>query len=154
MVKLFVIYDTKYGNTRCVAEKIVEGMSEVEEIEPAISDVEHVDLEKVAECDVILIGLPNHMGRPTRAIGKFIDKLGKVYLKARWVAVFDTYMGGDLEKAVKKMEKRIRERVLGLELIASGLSIRVGGIKGPIMEGEIPKCKDFGKKTAIQLKSG
>ncbi|MEM2514876.1 MAG: hypothetical protein QXR45_08680 [Candidatus Bathyarchaeia archaeon] len=32
------------------------------------------------------------------------------------------------------------------------LSIKVGGIKGPVVESEIPKCEDFGRKIAIQLK--
>jgi flavodoxin len=36
-VKAFVVYDTKCGNTKLVAEKIVEGMMEVEGIETAIS---------------------------------------------------------------------------------------------------------------------
>jgi len=153
MVKVFVVYDTKYGNTKLVAEKIVEGMREVEGIETAISDVEEVDPEKVADYDAILIGSPNHMGGPVRGIKKLIDKLGKFDLKAKWVAVFDTYLGGDFEKATKKMEKRIGEKVPSLKIITSGLSIKVGGMKGPIVEGELPKCKDFGKKMATQLKT-
>jgi len=151
-VKVFVIYDTKYGNTKLVAEKIVEGMREVEGIETAISDAEEVDLEKVADYDAILIGSPNHWGGPVRGIKKLIDKLGKLDLKAKWVAVFDTYLGGDFEKAVKKMEKRIDEKVPSLKLITSGLSIRVDGMKGPITDGELPNSKDFGKKIANQLK--
>jgi len=153
MVKVFVVYDTKYGNTKLVAEKIVEGLREVEGMETAISDVEEIDPERVADCDAILIGAPNHIGRPSRTIRKFIDKLGKLDLKAKWVAVFDTYLGGDFEKAVKKMEKRISEKVPSLKLITSGLSIRVDGMKGPVVEGEFPKCKEFGKKIATHLKS-
>jgi len=68
-------------------------------------------------------------------------------------AVFDTYIKEDFEKAVKKMEKRINEKVLGLKQIAPGLSIKVQGMKGPILEEEFPKCKDFGKKIANQLKT-
>jgi len=41
-------------------------------------------------------------------------------------------MEKDFEKAVKKMEKRMSERVPGLKLITSGLSIRVDGMKGPM----------------------
>ena len=62
MVKVFVVYDTKYGNTKLVSETIVEGMKEVKGIETAISDVEEVAIEKVADYDAILIGSPNHMG--------------------------------------------------------------------------------------------
>jgi flavorubredoxin len=154
MVKVFVVYDTKWGNTKLVAEKIVEGMKEVEGVETAISDVEEVDLEKVADYDAILIGSPNHMGGPVRGIKKLIGKIGKLDLKAKWVAVFDTNLGGNqLEKAVKKMEKRIGEKVPVLKLIVPGLSIKVGGMKGPIVEGELRKCKDFGNKIANQLKT-
>jgi len=153
MVKVFVVYDTKYGNTKLVAEKIVDALREIEGIETAISDVEEADLEKVADSDAIVIGAPNHMGGPARAIRKSIDKLGKLDSKAKWAAVFDTYLGGDFEKAVKKMEKRIGEQVPGLKLITSGLSINVQGMKGPIEEGELPKCKDFGKRIANQLKT-
>ena len=153
MAKVFVVYDTKYGNTKLVAEKIVEGIREVEGIETAIGDVEEVNLGNLADSDVILIGSPNHMGGPARGIKKLIDKLGKLDLKAKWVAVFDTYLGEDFEKSVKKMEKRISEKVPRLKLITSGLSIRVDGMKGPVTDGEFPKCKDFGKKIATQLKT-
>jgi len=95
LVKVFVVYDTKYGNTRFVAEKIAEGLREVDGIEVAISDVKEVNLKSVADFDAILIGAPNHWGGPSWTIKKFIDKLGKLDLKARWFAVFDTYLGGD-----------------------------------------------------------
>ena len=58
MVKVFVVYDTMHGNTKLVAEKIVEGMKEIEGIETAISDVKEVDLKRVAGYDAILIGGP------------------------------------------------------------------------------------------------
>jgi len=153
LVKIFVVYDTKYGNTKLVAEKIVDGIMEVEDMEITISDVEEVEIENVADSDALLIGAPNHIGGPTRTIKKFIDKLGKLHLKTKWVAVFDTNLGGNqLDKAVKKMEKRIGEKLPDLKLITSGLSIRVGGIKGPIVEGELSECIDFGKIIANQLK--
>ena len=153
MIKVFVVYDTKYGNTRLVAEKVAEAMGEVEDMDITISDVEEVEIEKVADSDAILIGAPNHIGGPTRTIKKFIDRLGKLQLKAKWIAVFDTQFGGNqFEKAVKKMEKRISEKLPDLKLITSGLSIRVGGMKGPIVDGELSKCVDFRNKIVNQLK--
>ena len=106
----------------------------------------------ILDYDVILIGSPNHIGGPTRGIKKFIDKLGKIGLGEKMGAVFDTYMGRDFNKAVRKREKRINEKVSGLKLITSGLSIKVGEMKCPIVEGELPKCKEFGKKIARQMK--
>lgn len=153
MVRVFIVYDTTYGNTKRVAEKIGEGLREVEGIEIAISDIKEAEIGKVADSDVILIGAPNHIGSPPRAVRKIIDKLGNRNVKAKWIVVFDTYMGGDFEKVVKKMEKKIGEKLPSLQLITSGLSIRVKGIKGPIMENELPKCINFGKKIANQLKT-
>jgi flavodoxin len=73
------------------------------------------------------VGSPNHFGGPIRGIKKFIDKLGKLNLKGKQAAVFDTYVRGQFEKAVKKMEKRINEKVPRLKLVAPGLSIKVQG---------------------------
>ncbi|MFX1317590.1 MAG: flavodoxin family protein [Promethearchaeota archaeon] len=153
MVKVIVVYDTKYGNTKLVAQKIVEGINEIEGIETTISDVKDTDPKKVANYDAILIGSPTHFGGPARSINTLIDKLGKLDLRTKWAAVFDTYLGEDFEKSVKKMEGRIREKAPKLKLITSGLSIRVDGMKGPVTDGELPKCKDFGKQIATQLKT-
>ena len=152
MAKVIVVYESKYGNTKLVAETIIDGLREVSGIETVLSEVSEVDLNQLVGFDVILVGSPNHMGMATRGIRKFIDKLGKLNLEGKLAAVFDTYLGGDFEKAVKKMEKQIRGEVPGLKLAAPGLSIRVEGMKGPVTGGELPKCKEFGAKIAAQLK--
>jgi menaquinone-dependent protoporphyrinogen IX oxidase len=153
MMEVFVVYDTKYGNTKLVAEKIAEGMREIEGIETSTSDVEEVDLERVSDCDSILIGAPIHFGRPSRTITKFIDKLGRLDPEVKWAAVFDTYLKTDFEKGVKPMEARMNEKLPRLKLIVPGLSVQVSGMESPIAEGELPKCIDFGKRVATQLKT-
>ncbi|MCZ2808886.1 MAG: flavodoxin domain-containing protein [Candidatus Bathyarchaeota archaeon] len=153
MARVFIIYDSKYGNTKLVAEKIAEGMRELKGMETEVSDVKKVDLKEIDSFDAILIGAPTHFGGPSRTIKKFIDKLGKLKLKAKGVAVFDTFLGEDFEKGVKKMEERLGDKVPPLRLMTSGLSIRVDGMKGPITEGELPKATEFGKKIAASLLS-
>jgi len=153
LAKVIVVFESKYGNTKLVAEKIIEGMRQVEGIETVLSELKEVNLEKIPAYDAILVGSPNHFGEPTGSVKKFIDKLGKLPLKGKLFAVFDTYIGKDFEKAVKKMEKRINEKVPELKQIAPGLSIKVQGIKGPISEAELPKCKEFGNKIATQIKT-
>ena len=152
MGKVIVVYESKYGNTKRVAETIVEGINEIERVEAVLKEPKHMDPTEVFDYDVILIGSPNHIGGPTRGIKKFIDKLGKTEWGRKRGAVFDTYMGRDFNKAVRKMEKRINEKVPGLKLITPGLSIKVGGMKGPIVEGELSKCREFGNKIAKQVK--
>jgi len=92
------------------------------------------------------------MGNATRSIRTFIDKLGKIKLRGKLAAVFDTCIDRDLEKAVKKMEKQVGEKAPSLSLAAPGLSVRVEGMKGPIAEGELPRCQDFGIKIGNRLK--
>jgi len=135
-----------------VAEEIAEGIRETEGMEVVIDDVEVVDPQWAVDYDIILIGSPNHLGGPARTIKRFIDNLSRLNLKAKWFAVFDTYLGGDFEKAVKKMEKTIKEKIPSLKRISPGLSIRVRGIKGPIVDGELPRCREFGRQIADQLK--
>ncbi len=147
-----MVYESKYGNTRLVAEKIAEGMREVSGIETALSELKRVDKKQLADFDTILIGSPNHFGSATGGIKKFINELGKLNLAGKAVAVFDTCLGKDFEKAVKKMEKQVGEKAPGLKLLAPGLSVRVDGMKGPITQGELPRCKDFGVKIATQIK--
>lgn len=40
-----------------------------------------------------------------------------------------------------------------MKQIAPGLSVRVKGMKGSLVEGELPKCREFGKRIANQLKT-
>src|SRR3990170_7510174 len=104
MVKVLVVYDTKYGNTKLVAEKIVEGLRQEQGVEVEISDVEKTDVDRAAGFDAVLIGAPTHFGGPPRNIMRFIDELGTPDLKGKQIAVFDTYLGKDFEFSVKKME--------------------------------------------------
>ncbi|MBS7647741.1 MAG: flavodoxin domain-containing protein [Candidatus Bathyarchaeia archaeon] len=152
MVKVLIVFESRYGNTKRVAESIAEEMREVSGVEVSIKEFKEVNLKDIPFYDAVLIGSPNHIGGPTRGIRGFIDKLGKLKLEGKKYAVFDTYMGRDFDKAVKKMEKRISEKAPGLTRLTAGLSIKVRGIKGPILEEELPKCREFGKSIAIQLK--
>jgi flavodoxin len=151
MAKVIITYESKYGNTKIVAETIAGGMGEVSGVETVLSELKEVDLNKLDGFDAFLVGSPNHMGGATRGIRKFIEKLGQLNLEGKLGAVFDTYMGKDFEKAVKKMEKQMSEKVPGLNLAVPGLSIKVEGAKGPITEGELPRGREFGLKIAGQL---
>lgn len=151
-MRVLVVFESKYGNTKQVAETIIEGIREAAGIETVLTERKEVDFNTITDYDIILVGTPNHMGGPTQGIMKFVDKLGKFNLEGKQAAVFDMYVKKDFEKAVKKLEKHIKEKAPGLKLIASGLSIRVNGMKRPISEGELPKCTKFGKKLATQIK--
>ena len=149
-VKVIVCYESKYGNTKRLAEAIAYEMRRLGGTEVTTSALKEVDIDGLANCDILLLGGPTHFGGPTLRVTKFIDALGKRNVNGKSVAVFDTYLGEDFEKSVKKMEDQIRAQVPGLKILAPGLSIRVEDIKGPIAEGELLKCKDFVKQLVAQ----
>ena len=152
LTRIIVVYESVFGNTERVAETIGEGMKEIEGTEVVVKKTKDVEPGEVLNYDVILIGSPNHMGGPTRSVKKLIDALGKLGLEGKKGAVFDTYVRSYVGKAVRKMEKRINEKVPGLKLIADGLSTKVVGLgRGHVAENELPRCVEFGSKIAKQM---
>ena len=148
-MKILIVYGTKYGNTERVAKLIAEGITSSEGNDVIVTNVKDVKHKKEASYDLILIGSPNHFGRHIGSIKKFINKLPESKIQASAYAVFDTYITADFEKAVKQMENQINEVMPNLAKASSGLSIKVEGTgtsKGPIVNEELPKCKEFGIK--------
>jgi len=154
MVNVFVFYDSKYGNTKLAAQKIAEGL-ESEGVGVEIGYVKDVSLQEAVCVDAIILGAPNHMASPSRTMQKFIDRLASSELKAQKVAVFGTYAGKERtqDRAVKKLERIVAEKLSGLKLMLPGLSVHVKGVSGPVVEGELPKCVEYGKAIATQLKT-
>ena len=110
--------------------------------------MKEIDIEKNETFDLILIGSPNHAASHTKTVKQFIGSLPNASLKGNSFAVFDTYMGKDFEKATGKMEEQITQVMPNMKKLSSGLSIKVGGMKGPIVDEDLPKCKEFGIKLA------
>jgi flavodoxin len=152
MAKALVVYESKYGNTKLVGEKIVEGMKEVGEVDATLRKASEVDINNITNYDIILVGSPNHMGGPVGNITKFINGLRKVEIKEKQFALFDTYMGKDFEKAVNKMRARIKKKVPGAKAEIPGVSIKVQGMKGPVEDMEFEKCVKFGTDIAKLVK--
>ncbi len=153
LAKFYIAYDTKYGNTKLVAESIAEGMRVVAGVEVSIGYVKDIDVKKLHEADGLILGAPNHMARPSRTIMKFVDTLTQKSLTVKNVAIFGTYSGRarDPDRAVRKMEKIIEEKFPNIKLFSPSLSVRVYGVTGPLVEGELQKCKEYGRKTVNQF---
>jgi flavodoxin len=95
------------------------------------------------------------MGRPSLTMKKFIDALAEIDLKAKNVAIFGTYSGRKrpTDRAVKKLEIILGKKLPNLKNFSPSLSVRVKGVKGPVAEGELIKCKEFSNRVANQLSS-
>ena len=152
-MKVLILYDSKYGNTKTVAENILESLKQVEEVEVDITYIKDTDPHSVISYDALIIGAPNHMASPSRAMKSFIDKLSKVNVNAKSVAIFGTYSGRvrATDRAVKKMEKIVEKALPNLKFLTPGLSVRVKGVTGPVADGELSKCQEFAKRIEKQL---
>ncbi len=154
MTKIIVTYDSKYGNTKRAAETIAKEMKDIGGAEISVSNTKEVNINAVATYDVLVLGAPNHMASPSRTMLKFVDRLAELNLRAKNVAVFGTYSGRlrEPDRAVRKMEKKVKEKLPKIGLITPSLSVRVYGVPGPIVEGELERCREFGKRIANQVK--
>ena len=147
-----VVYESKYGNTKIVAENIISGIKETKNIDMELKTPKEVKMDSIEQYGFILFGSPNHMGSATRGMRKFIEKVGKEIKDLKKTAVFDTYAGEkQYMKAVNSMEDTIKNKTKNFKIIKNGLSIKVEGMKGPITQGELPKCKKFGEEIITKL---
>jgi flavodoxin len=155
-MKVFIIYDSKYGNTKTVAEHILEGLKEVKGNEATVCYAKEVNFQSLVCYNALIVGAPNHMASPSQTMKKFINRLAELDLKIKNVAVFGTYSGRKrpIDRAVKKkMEIIVGKKLPKLKLFSPSLSIRVKGVTGPVAEGELVKCEEFGNRIANQLSS-
>lgn len=149
-----IVVESKYGNTAKVAEAIAEGYRSSGAGEAKVVPIREADVEEIAKADIILVGSPNHVGGPMRTVRKFIKALGRNDLTGRSVAFFDTYIGKEFGKALRKMESEMAQRNPGAGMISPGLSLRVESMKGPLAEGELDKGVAFGRTLSERAKRG
>jgi menaquinone-dependent protoporphyrinogen IX oxidase len=146
-----IVFESKYGNTKLVAEAIATGLRKAGGFEVNISEVATLDHNRVASANIVIIGSPNHMGSALKSVTSFIDSLSQSEMEHKQFAVFDTFMGGDFEKAAKKMEAYLKVKLPNVTMASSHLSIKVNGTKGPIADLELPKAEEFGTRIGTSL---
>lgn len=80
MSKILVIYYTRSGNTKKMAEYIVEGISK-EGVESVLKDVKDVKADELLDYDGIIIGSPTYYGTMSAQIKQLFDDSVKFHGK-------------------------------------------------------------------------
>ena len=107
MLKTIIIYNSKGGNTKQVAEKIAEGLG--------VNCVNHKNIPKnIEEYDFLVLGTWPKMFKVRGAGRKYLTKLGKKNLEGKKVAFFFTSAGPDenmpkTEDSPKKIKEMVFE---------------------------------------------
>jgi len=128
-------------------------LTKIEGISTDIYNIKEIDLELMDDFDAIVIGGPNHMGRPTGTMKNFVNKLSKFVLKSKKIAIFGTYAGKERteDRTVRKLEMIAKNKLSNFDIIQPTLSIRVKKIRGSVIKNELPKCLEFGNKIGLHL---
>jgi flavodoxin len=132
-MKTLVLYDSKYGNTKIIAETIAETL------EGQLAFITDFTPEMLAEVDLLVVGSPIHGWHASEDITKFLAHLEKSELKGKYVAAFDTgYDSKFAGNAAAKIEKAM-EKAGGKGLISTHKFIVTKG-EGPLGPEEIERA--------------
>lgn len=153
-MKIAIVYDSKTGNTKSVAELIAEGAKRIESVEVKCMSIEEVDQEFLTEAKTVIFGTPTITGTFSWQIKQWLDTSRSIKLGGKLGAVFATanYVGGGAEVA---------ELALIAELLVKGMLVYSSGVAegqpfihyGPVCiqagdEGQKERAKIFGERIA------
>jgi len=147
-MKVLVMHDSRFGNGRKVADAIAEGLRE-SGAEPVVADALDARKLDLSSFGAFVLGTPIRMGTPTWRAGgtaRLIDKrsAGKGFIA--WVTQADPKFWG-----LPRWELRLV--TLGLNKLLEGKGFNVKTVKGPLVEGELPKARDFGRDIGKRVSS-
>jgi len=149
-MKIFVLYDSLYGNTKKVAEVIGKGIDG----DVKVAQVSKLDPSELKDLDILIVGAPTHGGRPSPATQKFLEGIPKGFLKNIKVAAFDTrYSNKDhsallgffmkiIGFAAPKIAKKLKKG--GGDLVVEPEGFIVEGKEGPLKKGELERAGKWG----------
>ncbi|HKJ96858.1 MAG TPA: flavodoxin family protein [Thermoplasmataceae archaeon] len=152
-MKVIVVYDSMYGNTRKIAESISSAFDGTECIKTL--HVEKATPEDLKGFSLIIIGSPTHGGRPTPAVHKFMDNLPGAVKNDVHFASFDTRFsvkeqGAGLRflmrligYAAEKIDRKMSEK--GYKPVVKPEAFIVVDKEGPLREGEEERARNWGK---------
>lgn len=124
-MKLAVIYDSKTGNTKQAAEWIVNGMSEVSEVEAAAFSINEVDEDFVKEAKGVVIGSPSYLAAMTPALHAWLlEKGGKLGFAGKLAGAYAT------EQFTHGGGEAVIQDILTIELVYGMLCYSSGGAYG------------------------
>jgi len=157
-MKGIVVYDTSYGNTRKIAETIADTLKE-SGIEVDLFDVKNVKKLSGKDYDFFVLGSPTKFGTMSFTIKFFLGKVKSEEWLNKPFAAFDTENPENVEKsrienkewsAAEKIAEKLREKKMNQLLPV--LKTLVLGQKGPLVEGEVDRTKDYARQLAAKLK--
>ena len=144
-MKTVVVYFSKFGNTRLVAEAIAEGLDENGTVK--VLNAEAMAARELEDADLVVMGTPTHKMNLPEPVEPIFDRLPKRLLKGKQVAAFDTSykMSWILNRftAAKRLSHKLGK--LGGKRVVPPETFIVEGKQGPLYEGELERAGDWAR---------
>lgn len=140
--EVIVVYLSTSGNTKLMADAIVEGVQS-RNIDAKAMNFHEAKIEELKEADAIAIGSSTFYYKILPPMETFIESLEKAKIKAKIGAAYGSY-GWSGEAPVMIAEKM---RKLGMEVIDPVLRIQYQPT-----EKDLEECKRLGKDIAVKVK--
>jgi len=157
-MKGIVVYDTSYGNTKKIAETVAETLKE-SGIEVDLFDVKDVKKLSAKDYNFLVLGSPTRFGTMSFAVRGFLGKVKSEEWMNKPFAAFDTENPENIERArIEKKEWSAAEKIAAklrdkkMNQLLPVLKALVLGQKGPLVEDEIERTKEYANNLAIELK--
>ena len=142
-MKALVVYFSKFGNTKRVAEAIAGALAPALAVELLHAD--HLNTSVFNGVDLVIMGTPTHNMNLPKAVKPVFETLPKRALKGIAVAAFDTsYKMSWLLNgftAGKRLDQKLR-KLGGIRVLPPEIFL-VTGREGPLLEGEIERAQDW-----------
>ncbi|HYN44950.1 MAG TPA: flavodoxin domain-containing protein [Candidatus Limnocylindrales bacterium] len=142
MLKAVVVYLSTSGNTKSMADAIVEG-ARSRNIDAKAVNFHEAKIEDIKAADAIAIGSSTFYNKMLPPMEKFIESLDKAKISGKVGAAFGSY-GWSGEAPVMIAEKM---REAGMDVIDPVLRIQYQPV-----EKDLEECKRLGKDIANKLK--
>jgi menaquinone-dependent protoporphyrinogen IX oxidase len=148
-----VVYDTSSGNIKKIAETITETLRE-SEIEVDLFYVKDVKKLNPKEYSFLVLGSPTRFGTMSLTTRFFLGKVKTEEWMNKPFTAFGTENPENIEQkqgsAAEKIAEKLKEKKM--KQLLPVLKAAVLGMKGPLVEGEIERTKDFAHEFAIKVK--
>jgi flavodoxin I len=143
MTKALIIYETRSGGTKQIAEAIQAGMIE-SGIETTLKTINEVNAAELGDYDSVSLGAPTYNHDLIPSMKAFFFKIEKAPLKGKIGAAFGSYgwSGESIQMIGETME-----HIYGMEVLTPRIKL-TGGVN----EEKLKRFKDFGKQVAAAIK--
>ncbi len=148
-MKISVLYESFFGNTKAIAEAI--GASFAKNNEVQVFNISEINWEKVSDTEILIVGSATRAFGPCEATKLFLKQIPANGLTEKSVAAFDTrillsqihskfsrYLVDKGGYAAKRIAKTLEKK--GGKLIVPPEGFFVMGDKGPLAEGELERA--------------